>query len=343
MPKTTRTPGKKRPNPAQKGCKRPEPDVVSIAADGDAILVVKDEFGKQEVKLRVRALLLRAASTFFSALFGPCFAEGQSLDSQNPPEISLVDDPASIEIICKLLHSQHDHLPTSLPAAEVLKLAQTIDKYDLSAAMSSASILSLIPDPSSEDLILLLEAALLLRTAEALKGVSRALILQGATPFVDIRSCCLDAKLLSVLCMRTSSPIRRESRLADEMADILEQERTKIRTHVSGMIFRPASQDSCDCNCRWVEKYNSIVLELANDNELSPHKVNTTTIDETISRLSTTFDTIVSHKIDTTGCSYEFHPSANDLRDILQFQLKDLLQFKELELSLDALWEDLNH
>jgi len=113
-------------------------DLVHLASDGDAVLVVRNESCEEQIRLRVKTPLLRASSNVFDVMFGPKFAEGQILNTNTPPEILLEDDPASIKIVCQVVHFQTINLPRQLPACQVLKLAQTADKYDLVEAMNSA-------------------------------------------------------------------------------------------------------------------------------------------------------------------------------------------------------------
>lgn len=161
-------------------------EIVSICSDGDVILVIRDDQQQQQgVKLRVDNYRLQA-SKVFKAMFGPNFKEGQHLDKQRPPEISLADDPKSLEIICQVLHFRNNSLPNILDAEKVLKLAQTVEKYELQEAMKLAMKEWLIDTScDSKTLFMLLEAAILTESKSGFEAITCELIMNHVGPFTD--------------------------------------------------------------------------------------------------------------------------------------------------------------
>ena len=178
-----------------------ENDLVLIAPEGDAVLVVCNESYEQQIKLRVKTSLLRASSTVFNIMFGPKFAEGQTLDDDTPPEIPLEDDPDSMKIICQVVHFQTTSLPRHLPACQVLQLAQTMDKYDLLEAMNLAFDKWLVPSKDIHDLYMLMNAASLLKHEAGFQSVTRELLIVSNSPFVEEgRKFGVREEDLSILC-----------------------------------------------------------------------------------------------------------------------------------------------
>ncbi|KAF5567587.1 hypothetical protein FPHYL_3210 [Fusarium phyllophilum] len=102
--------------------------ILDIVPDGDIILVV----GPDKTKLRVKSMLLMAASKPFLAMLRLNWKEGHDMQQQNGPhEVSLPDDNATaMEIICAVIHFQNDKIPQTLPASDVLAVALAADKYD---------------------------------------------------------------------------------------------------------------------------------------------------------------------------------------------------------------------
>jgi len=160
-------------------------DLVHLASDGDAVLVVRNESCEDQIRLRVKTPLLRASSNVFDVMFGPKFAEGQSLNTDTPPEVLLEDDPASMKIICQVVHFQTSNLPRQLPACQVLKLAQTADKYGLIDVMSLAFDRWLVPSTDIKDLYMLMNAAALVKHEAGFQSVTRELLMVSNAPFVN--------------------------------------------------------------------------------------------------------------------------------------------------------------
>ncbi|KAL9091272.1 MAG: hypothetical protein Q9165_004906 [Trypethelium subeluteriae] len=86
-----------------------EHGLLEIAPDGDVILLVGQ--GAAQKNLRVHSVALKMASKVFAAMFGPRFAEGQSLSSANPKMVPLPeDDLEALTILCHIIHLRNDVL-----------------------------------------------------------------------------------------------------------------------------------------------------------------------------------------------------------------------------------------
>jgi hypothetical protein len=117
----------------------PTMEITNIVDKGDVILVVGN--GDNIRKLKVDIHMLRAASTTFSAFFGPNFSEGQNLDYEHPKEVELEDDdPAAMEYICNVIHHKADK-PRYILSQQLhpilLPVAQIVDKYALYRPLSA--------------------------------------------------------------------------------------------------------------------------------------------------------------------------------------------------------------
>ncbi|KAF9766153.1 hypothetical protein IL306_001467, partial [Fusarium sp. DS 682] len=159
--------------------------VVEIAPDGDLVLMV----GVEETKLRVRSMLLMAASKPFSVMLGPDWKEGHDMrDHDGPFELSLPDDNASaLKIICSIIHHQNKKVPRTLSAGDVLAVAVAADKYDCMDALkfASESWLGTFGD-TPDNLMLLTAAAYRFRDAQAFKEITRALVLNYDGPYLAL-------------------------------------------------------------------------------------------------------------------------------------------------------------
>ncbi|KAF5584300.1 hypothetical protein FPANT_7903 [Fusarium pseudoanthophilum] len=150
--------------------------IVDIVPDGDIILVV----GPDKAKLRVKSMLLMAASKPFSAMLGPNWKGGHDMRQHGGShEVLLPDDNATaMRIICSVIHFQNDKIPETLPASDVLAVALAADKYDCLNAIQLAQkawLRELRLD--SEDLMLLAAVAYLIRDAQAFRKITAALVL----------------------------------------------------------------------------------------------------------------------------------------------------------------------
>jgi hypothetical protein len=160
---------------------------VEIAPDGDLVLMV----GPEETKLRVRSILLMAASKPFSVMLGPHWKEGHDMrDHDGPFELSLPgDNAAALKIICSIIHYQNKKVPRTLPAGDVLAVAVVADKYDCVNALKFASETWLRTSGNEPDnLMLLSAAAYLFRNAQAFSEITRALVLNYDGPYLALCS-----------------------------------------------------------------------------------------------------------------------------------------------------------
>jgi hypothetical protein len=97
--------------------------------------------GPDSKRLRVSSQFLRNASTYFSNLFRPKFAEGQNVSSSDPKEVLMPDDDArAVEMICNIIHLRNDAVPLSLALEEVFEVAVAADIFDCALAVKLASI-----------------------------------------------------------------------------------------------------------------------------------------------------------------------------------------------------------
>ena len=95
-----------------------------IDPEGDVILICG------EIEFQVSSKVLSLASPVFTALFGPCFAEGQPTSSK-PSRIQLPDDDAeSMRFMCAVLHHKCASAK-GIGLERLEKLAVVTDKYDV--------------------------------------------------------------------------------------------------------------------------------------------------------------------------------------------------------------------
>ncbi|PNP78640.1 hypothetical protein FNYG_07986 [Fusarium nygamai] len=159
--------------------------IVDIVPDGDIILVV----GPDKTKLRVKSMLLMAASKPFAAMLGPNWKEGHDMRQHSGSHgVLLPDDNATaMEIICSVIHFQNDKIPQTLPASDVLAVALAADKYDCLNAIQLAQkawLRELKVKP--EDLMLLAAAAYLIQNAQAFREITAALVLNHHGSYLDL-------------------------------------------------------------------------------------------------------------------------------------------------------------
>jgi len=89
-------------------------------------LVANDDYHPQ-IKIKVSSCVLAHSSSVFKVLFSSRFAEGQTLRSV-VQEISLVDHPGSLLLLCQMLHPQDYDCETLLLRSALLDFAQMVDK-----------------------------------------------------------------------------------------------------------------------------------------------------------------------------------------------------------------------
>jgi hypothetical protein len=101
--------------------------VVDTDFGGDTVLIVGP--AEQPVRLTVSRPIMVLVSPYFASLLGPNFCESRATELRLED-----DDPASMIILCKLLHHKFD-LDRPLPSAHLLGLAVVADKYDCLTAI----------------------------------------------------------------------------------------------------------------------------------------------------------------------------------------------------------------
>ena len=158
---------------------------VQIATNGDVVLVV----GPHRKEIQVCSFILKNASTYFRAMFGPHFAEGKDLNSNDPKEVLMPYDNANaLEVICNIVHLRNDAVPQSLSPTEILELAVAADKFDCIVALKHASTLWLNPKSVTgiSELGYLMAAAYILDNAQAFSDITLAMILHHTDSFLPL-------------------------------------------------------------------------------------------------------------------------------------------------------------
>ncbi|KAF4439126.1 btb poz [Fusarium acutatum] len=220
--------------------------IVDIAPDGDILLAI----GPDKIKLRVKSMLLMAASKPFSAMLGPNWKEGHDMRHHDGPlEILLPDDDATaLEIICLVVHHQNDRVPQSLAAGDMLAIAVTADKYDCINALGFASntwLRDLKVKP--EDLMLLTAVAYLFRNAQAFKEVTAALVLNHNNSYLGLLGKEVESVLpWKLLCMcfnehliaKPNMPMNRLARGAKRLREVGNSRYTHKRSTLRGLRLR---------------------------------------------------------------------------------------------------------
>jgi hypothetical protein len=174
---------------------------VPISANGDVYLLV----GPDSKRLRVCSQILRNASTYFSNLFGPNFAEGQNLSSSDPKEVPMPDDDArAVETICNIIHLRNDAVPLSLAPEEVLEIAVTADKLDCASAVKLASILWLQTSGTEvqvvSELAHLMGAAYILDNGDAFGKITLAMMMRHKESYLPLAEHLFNFVPWEVLC-----------------------------------------------------------------------------------------------------------------------------------------------
>jgi hypothetical protein len=162
-----------------------------IATNGDVVLVA----GPHGKKIQVSSSALRTASTYFGAMFGPRFAEGQGLNSNGPKEILMPDDNANaVEVICNIMHFRNEAIPQSLSPTEVFEIAVAADKFNCVVALKHASAIWLNPDgvKSITELAYLMAAAYIFDNAQAFSRVTLAMVLRHTGSYLPLAEQLID-------------------------------------------------------------------------------------------------------------------------------------------------------
>lgn len=116
-----------------------DPPMIEIAPRGDVIFVL----GGSNMKLKVSAEVMALASPAFHAMFRPDrpWTEAQNLSEDQPKEVPLPEDhPEAMELICEVLHHQHDAHKAEYPEWKlVAHISRLTNKYFLQKALGYAS------------------------------------------------------------------------------------------------------------------------------------------------------------------------------------------------------------
>ena len=158
---------------------------IEVATHGDVILVV----GPHNKKIQVCSSVLKNASKYFRVMFGPHFAEGQNLDSDNPKEVSMTEDNAhALEVICNVIHLRNDAVPHCLSPKEIFEIATAADKFDCVVALRYASAIWLNPKGVEDILKLgyLMAAAYILDDAQAFGDITISMMLHHQGSYLPL-------------------------------------------------------------------------------------------------------------------------------------------------------------
>jgi len=203
-----------------------------IVPDGDVILLV----GNENVRLRANSQSLRCASKTFGAMFGPDWREGQGLSKELPAEVALPDDDVgAMRTICCVIHHRNDLAPENPTTKEVLRIAIVVDKYDLKVALKYAILEWLKPrsQPTSvvmEEMGHLLAAAYLLNSSEIFITYTNNLLLTHSGSYLGLMKDDLVSQVLP-----------------SEICYLLEEQRTRLRLRLYGIMENCTKQDVCKC------------------------------------------------------------------------------------------------
>jgi hypothetical protein len=122
-------------------------------------------------------------------MFGPHFAEGKDLKSDDPKEILMPDDNANaLEAICNVIHLRNDAVPESLSPDDIFQIAITADKFDCVIALKHASTVWLNPKgiEGISELGCLMVAAYILDNAQAFSDITLSMILHHTGSYLPL-------------------------------------------------------------------------------------------------------------------------------------------------------------
>ncbi|KAI1009412.1 hypothetical protein LB504_002951 [Fusarium proliferatum] len=261
--------------------------IVDIVPDGDILLVV----GPDKIKLRVKSILLMAASRPFSAMLGPNWKEGQNMrDHDGAFQLSLPDDNATaLQIICCVVHYQNDRIPKTLPASDVLAVAVAADKYDCLNALDFASNTWMRDrEEKSEDLMLLTAAAYLFRNTQTFKELTAALVLNHHGSYLG-----LSGKDV-------------ESILPWKLFYLLEEQRGFARLEIAEILIAGVKYGGCGYECGWTSTYAHAYISKLEEKSLWPAHFSDTSISRALQRAEMMPDPTPVER--TTSCNMaRFH------------------------------------
>lgn len=155
-----------------------EPELIILHPDGDVILFVPGtDLGK---RFLVSTAVLSITSPFFRVLLtSESFKEGSEIKAGIGPTITLEDDdPDVMEILLSILHFKHHDEYNKLKHQMIEKICIHCDKYDCKDAIRPwvSAWLAVEGKRRVKDLISLLYAAYVLRSAEAITRITTVLV-----------------------------------------------------------------------------------------------------------------------------------------------------------------------
>ncbi|OBS22796.1 hypothetical protein FPOA_09123 [Fusarium poae] len=292
----------------------PDPNtdkVIEIDPDGDIILLV----GPDKTKLRVRSILLMAASKPFSAMLGPQWKEGHDMREQHGRfELPLPDDnAAALEIICYVIHYQNDKLPQTLAANDILAIAMTADKYDFVNALRFASeswFRTFGDEP--ESLVLLTASAYIFRNAQAFSEITRALVLNYSGSYLNLRT----DEVESVMPWRVFF--------------LLEEQRGFARMKLSHILVSGGGADLCFNECDWTSKYTHAYRRALQSEFLLPGDLQSHSISRALEKSEMMTDPVFEER--SGRCKFGYNHEAPAYREDRRRDLDNLI--KKLGLCL---------
>ncbi|KAF2801904.1 uncharacterized protein BDZ99DRAFT_504179 [Mytilinidion resinicola] len=288
--------------------------VTEIAKNGDIILVV----GPHKKKIQVCSTVLKNASKYFNAMFGPHFAEGQDLHGDSPKGIPMPDDDANaLEILLNIFHLRNDDVPETLGPTEVLDVAVAADKFDCIVAIKHAIRLWLNPGEFQDIVELghLMAAAYRLDNARAFSEITLAMILlhkDSYLPLADEDIGLLEIVPWKVICF-------------------LEERRSRMRVELQQILLDgergAGTDDDRRCSCSWSSRHSSAYMELLRTKRSGPLQTLDTTISEVLEKLENMDDPTISREWDP--CDYRWHTDPKFKR-MRNWRLNDFKKSKGL-------------
>ena len=124
--------------------------------------------------------VLSTASDVFAAVFSDCFAEGQNLSASDPKVITLPDDDAeAMRTVVDTLHFRDPDFRATPDLQELLNIARSVDKYQITSAVvyPSYTWLSIIDKGRFENCVSLVVASYLMRDTESFRRHTRRLVM----------------------------------------------------------------------------------------------------------------------------------------------------------------------
>ncbi|KAK5726161.1 hypothetical protein LTR17_012976 [Elasticomyces elasticus] len=252
-----------------------EPVDITLTADGDVILVLKDYFRHR--RYHVSSAILSSASPVFKTMLGPLFKEGQhSRSAEQPQEIELHEDGVdSMGNLPTLMHqSDMDERlggPTCRHVCSITHIAAYMDKYGCTLALRlvgeallkrcAETTIAEDCDVRTRDAMVYAtiawsaKAAYLLGSGDLFTQFTRRLILDGIAPYSDIPKLA-SGEGFHQLPNREILPIS---------VLWMEEQRNKARNLILSELS--LFTDNCDSDCGIVATSTTFTQEMARNQE----------------------------------------------------------------------------